>query len=162
MYEGPFHPSTCTGNRSRDSTSSATRALGRDTHRHARDAQQVAVRVLDRGRRCVDDRLRQHPFSQVIHALEASPRMRGDLPGPEQPLKRNLAFAPAPPTALATVASADLRHAERAAIANFREHLATEVGAVAPEAPDIAPGTVAVLRTLHAPAQQRLALDRQQ
>ena len=121
-----------------------------------------AVCVRDRGRRRVDDGLRQDPLGQVIHALEASPRMRGDLPGPEQPLERNLAFAPAPPAALAAVARADLGHAERAAIANFREHLAAEGGTVAPEPRDVAPGAVAVLRALHAPAQQWLALDRHQ
>jgi hypothetical protein len=69
---------------------------------------------------------------------------------------------PAPPAALAPITRAELGHAERTAIANFRKHLAAEDGALAPESRDVTPGAVAVFRALHAPAQPRLAFDRQQ
>src|SRR6187397_1737862 len=88
--------------------------------------------------------------------------MSGDLAGPEQPFERDLAIAPSPPVALALVTIADFRHAERATVTNFREHLTAQRGPVAPESRDVAPRAIAVLRALHAPAQQRLALDRQQ
>ena len=91
--------------------------LGRDTHRHARYAQQDAVRILDRGRWRVHDGLRQHPLGQVIDPLKPAPGQGGDLPGPEQPFQRPLPVRPGPPAGRA--ARPDIANHNNVALHDF-------------------------------------------
>ena len=137
-------------------------ALGRDAERARGDAHELALGVLDGGRRRRDHRGGQHALGQVVEALEAAPPRGRDLPAPEQPLERALDVAPVPPRAGARRALL-LDHVagrDRAARAHLVEHVRHQLGAVAPDPPHPAPGLVR--RAVHAPAQRRLQGDRDQ
>jgi len=104
---------------------------------------------------------RQHPLRQVIGALEAvAAGQGGDPPRPEQVFHRPFAVVPLPPAASPLSALADLGGAERALGGDLGQHLFDVIAPLAGEARHPRPHALEPLRSRHAPAQQRLVLDR--
>ena len=101
--------------------------------------------------------LRQHALGEIVQTLEI-PAARGrDVADPEQPFEDFLALAPAPPAAFRFAAVGELARAERAALADLLQrgdHQRPMRRRIAAQA---FPGALAVARTIHAPAKQRIA-----
>ena len=135
----------------------------RRCHAHGprRDKHQLPLRFGLGRRRQVDDPRGQGAFGQVIDALETVARLRGDQPGPEQPLQRPLAVRPRPPAGRAARSGREVAAGHRSAPFDLGQHPFDIVGLLAPEAGQAGPHGP-VLRPLHPPAQQRLQLQRQQ
>ena len=176
-YACCFQPSTTTGCSVPSSTSSATRSRcicggqtevvaqiprRRDSERACRDRHELTPRLLRRRYARGPHALRQHALGEIVQALEIPPPRGRHVADPEQPLQDFLALAPAPPAALRFAAVRQLARAERAALANLlqrRGHQLLVRGRVTAQS---FPRALAVARTFHAPAKQRIQLDGQE
>ncbi len=132
----------------------------RHAHGPCRDTHQFPLRIGLGRRGQVDDARGQGAFGQVIDALETVPRLRGDQPGPEQPLQRPLAVRPGPPAGRPARAGREVAAGDRSASFDLGQHPLDIVGLLAPEPRQAGPHG-AVLRPVHPPAQQGLQLQRQ-
>ena len=108
------------------------------------------------GRRRLERGARDHPFREVVEALEALPAADGELAGGEEVLECPLGGLPAPHRLAAPLEGA---RRQRSLGADAREHLALDrahLGGARP-APPVVLGQVR-----HAALEQRVVLDRQQ
>ncbi len=99
-------------------------ALGGDAQRRRGDLQKSALRLLDRRRRGVDHRPRQHPLGHVVVPDEADAPRGGDAPAPEEELERALDVGPVPPGSFLARPLLELRRRHRAT----RAHLLDQAG----------------------------------
>ena len=135
--------------------------FGGDAHDARRAQDQRPHRLVLGRRRQVDDRRRKGSFGQVIDPLEPAPRGGGDVAGPEQPFEGALALGPRPPARLAARARREIAAGDRAALLDLGEDVVDVVAPLATEPGQAGPG-FAGLGPRHAPAEQRLHLQRHQ
>ena len=126
-----------------------------------RNAQQFAVRVGGFRDRRIEDGGRQHALGQIVEPLEAAARMGGDASGPEQPFEGVLLVAPAPPAA-GTLCAVDVGGRDRAACGDFPIDVLDQAGMFAAPFGQSPIHFLAPAGALHAPAHQRICLDRQE
>ena len=132
-----------------------------DPHGLRRNPHQVANGVRLGRCRQVDDPGGQGALGQVIDALEAVAGLCGDQPGPEQPLQRPLAVRPGPPAGGPARTFGEVAARDRPAPLDLGQDPIDIVALLASEPRQACPHRPAP-RPLHAPAQQRLGLERQE
>src|SRR5690606_16338378 len=106
--------------------------------------------------------LRQDALRQIVDALEIAPCRGRDRPCPEEIFERALAVAPAPPSAAAAAALFELRCAQRTALGDLLQHRIDERALLTGEAGESAIDPFAASRAGHAPAHERMQLEREQ
>ena len=136
--------------------------FGRDAMGARPGERQGADRVgLVRGRRRRDGR-RNGALGQVVDTLEAAAMARRHLARPEQVFERRLALVPAPPGAAALARIVEFAGRERPAPADLGDHGAHIARVLGREPDEAAIDADAGGGAAHAPAHQRLHVERQQ
>ncbi|MNJ60801.1 hypothetical protein D3C77_565600 [compost metagenome] len=136
--------------------------FGRHPQGTGRSQQQLPLRLGLVERWLLQQRRWQHPLRQIVQALEASSPGHGHQACGEQPFQRMFFRTPVPPWAGALGSRRQTARAQRTLCSNSGKHAGDSRLLLTTESRQLLINAKALARSVHAPAQQGIEIQRQQ